>query len=189
MPQLFVIAGCNGAGKTTLCQALLPNYLGVKEFVNADEIARGLSPFNPGEAAFAAGRIMLQRIRELSKEGIDFAIETTLSSKTYQPLFKQLKTEYDYEIILMFVYLSSAEEAVKRVSVRVQEGGHGLPASVIRRRYKRGLKNLAEIYFDLADRWLVFDNTAIKPTFVAEKKAKKVVISQPAVFQQIFDHE
>ncbi|HWB63119.1 MAG TPA: hypothetical protein VG603_06385 [Chitinophagales bacterium] len=99
MPTMYVIAGCNGAGKTTLSKNLLPGYLGVKEFVNADEIARGLSPFNPNGVAFMAGRIMLERIRELADENEDFAIETTLSTRSYAQLIKDLKkgaTKYFY---------------------------------------------------------------------------------------------
>jgi len=141
MPTIFVIAGCNGAGKTTLCKTLLPDVLEVKEFVNADEIARGLSPFNPEGAAFSAGRIMLKRIQELAKEKTDFAIETTLSSKTYQSIFKQLRSK-GYEIVLIFVYLESVQDAMKRVATRVKERGHNIPGEVIKRRYGRGLMNL-----------------------------------------------
>jgi len=139
MPTLYVIAGCNGAGETTLSKNLLPNFLGVKEFVNADEIARGLSPFNAESVAFAAGRIMLKRIHELIAEKKDFAIETTLASKSYVPLFRRMK-KGGYEIFFLFVYLQSIKEAIKRVQQRVKEGGHSIPEDVIIRRYNRGLK-------------------------------------------------
>jgi len=184
MPTLFVIAGCNGAGKTTLSKNLLPEYLGVKEFVNADEIARGLSPFNPEGVAFTAGRIMLERIHELAKEKKDFAIETTLSSKSYESLFKELKAKR-YEIILLFVYLSSSKEAIKRVAKRVSEGGHNIPKEIIERRYERGLKNFKEVYLSIADGWLVFDNTEGTSILVARMKAGKVKVMEEKTWNKI----
>lgn len=188
MPTLFVIAGCNGAGKTTLSKNLLPEYLGVKEFVNADEIARGLSPFNPGGVAFTAGRIMLERIRELAKDKVDFAIETTLATRTYEPLFKELKAK-KYEIVLLFVYLSSAKEALLRVKKRVSMGGHNIPKEVIERRYTRGLQYLNSIYLNIADRVIVIDNTYADPVFVAETKRKELVIFETAIWSNIQQYE
>jgi predicted ABC-type ATPase len=188
MPTLFVIAGCNGAGKTTLSKNLLPEYLGVKEFVNADEIARGLSPFNPEGVAFTAGRIMLERIRELAKEKIDFAIETTLASRTYESLFKALKAE-KYKIVLLFVFLSSSKEAIRRVKIRVDEGGHNIPREVIERRYERGLKNFKEIYLTIADGWVVFDNTNGTPILVARMRDGKVNVLQKEVWNKVKSDE
>jgi predicted ABC-type ATPase len=188
MPTLFVIAGCNGAGKTTLSKNLLPDYLGVKEFVNADEIARGLSPFNPEGAAFSAGRIMLQRIDELAKDRKDFAIETTLSTKTFELLFKELKSKR-YEIVLLFVYLGSSKEAIKRVQKRVKEGGHNIPREIIERRYIRGLNNLRDIYLRLSDSWVIFDNTLGKPNLVARMKGGKVHVEDQEIWNKINSHE
>ena len=82
--NLYVIAGCNGAGKTTASFTILPEILDCKEFVNADEIARGISPFQPESVSFEAGRIMLKRIDDLLKENIIFAFETTLATKSYK---------------------------------------------------------------------------------------------------------
>jgi predicted ABC-type ATPase len=188
MPTLFVIAGCNGAGKTTLSKNLLPEYLGVKEFVNADEIARGLSPFNAEAVAFTAGRIMLERIRELAASRVDFAIETTLASKTYESIFKELKTS-GYNIVLLFVYLNSSKEAIKRVKVRVREGGHNIPKDVIERRYERGIKNLKETYLNLVDGWTVFDNTQGSPILVARKQGGKVKVIDLDVWNKITGNE
>ncbi len=188
MPTLFVIAGCNGAGKTTLSKNLLPEYLGVKEFVNADEIARGLSPFNPEGVAFTAGRIMLERIQELARERKDFAIETTLATKTYESLFKELKA-MRYEIVLLFVYLDSPKEALKRVAKRVKEGGHNIPKEIIERRYERGLKNFKEIYLSIADSWVVFDNTEGTPILVARKKDGKVKVMAEKTWNKIINNE
>jgi predicted ABC-type ATPase len=184
MPNLFVIAGCNGAGKTTLSKLLLPEYLKVKEFVNADEIARGLSPFNPEGAAFTAGRVMLERINELAEKKIDFAIETTLASKTYAHLFKSLKAT-GYELIIVFVFLGSPEEAIKRVRQRVKEGGHNIPVDVIRRRYTRGLKNFNDIYTSIADMWTVVDNTYSTPKFVSEMRNNKITIFEKEIWKTI----
>jgi predicted ABC-type ATPase len=188
MPTLFVIAGCNGAGKTTLSKNLLPQFLGVNEFVNADEIARGLSPFNAEQAAFAAGRIMLERIHELAKAEANFAIETTLSSKSYAPLFKEMKKN-GYEIFLIFVYLQSAGEAIKRVEQRVKKGGHNIPVHIIKRRFERGLKNLAQIYLPICDGWAILDNTAATPIFVAEKKAGNFTIHDDSIWNKIITHD
>lgn len=188
MPTLFVIAGCNGAGKTTLSKNLLPDYLGVKEFVNADEIARGLSPFNPEGVAFAAGRIMLERIRGLAADKTDFAIETTLATKVYAPLFKELRQK-KYEIVLLFVYLSSTKEAIRRVKKRVSMGGHNIPKEVVERRFKRGLKYFNTIYLQLADRVIVVDNTFADPVFVAEKKKKELIIFETEVWNNIQQYE
>ncbi len=188
MPTLFVIAGCNGAGKTTLSKNLLPEYLGVKEFVNADEIARGLSPFNPEGVAFTAGRIMLERIQELAKEKKDFAIETTLATKTYESLFKELKAKR-YEIVLLFVYLNSSKEAIKRVAKRVSEGGHNIPKEIIERRYERGLKNFREIYLNLTDGWVVFDNTEGTSILVARMKDGKVKVMAEKTWNKIIGNE
>ncbi len=188
MPTLFVIAGCNGAGKTTLSKNLLPEYLGVKEFVNADEIARGLSPFNAEAVAFTAGRIMLERIRELAANGVDFAIETTLASKTYESIFKELKA-HNYEIVLLFVYLNSVEEAIDRVKRRVSKGGHNIPKDVIERRYRRGISYLISIYMQLADTVIVFDNSHATPVFVAEKNNEKMAIFEPETWNNIKQYE
>jgi predicted ABC-type ATPase len=188
MPTLYVIAGCNGAGKTTLSKNLLPEYLGVKEFVNADEIARGLSPFNAEGVAFAAGRIMLERIQELANEGADFAIETTLSTRSYASLFKGLKKS-GYEIFLLFVYLENVDEAIKRVQQRVKNGGHNIPKNVIERRYIRGLKNLTEMYLEIADRWIVMNNSPQSPIFIAEKKVGEFIVHNAEVWKNINMHE
>ncbi len=188
MPTLYVIAGCNGAGKTTLSKNLLPDYLGVKEFVNADEIARGLSPFNAEGVAFAAGRIMLERIRELANERADFAIETTLSTLSYASLFRDLKTK-GYEIFLLFVYLQNVNEALKRVRQRVKSGGHNIPEDVIERRYNRGLKNLTKTYLSIADSWVIIDNSSESAIFVAEQKFNQIFIRNEDIWEQIKSHE
>jgi len=165
MAQLYIIAGCNGAGKTTASLTILPEILHCKEFVNADSIAAGLSPFNPEQVAFEAGRIMLQRIHQLMEEKVDFAFETTLSAKSYIPLVKTAKN-IGYNINLLYFWLSSTEFARQRVSQRVSEGGHGIPPEIIERRYYRGIYNLLNLYLPVADSWMVFDNMDTVPILI-----------------------
>lgn len=145
MKRLFIIAGCNGAGKTTASYTILPEILDCDEFVNADEIAKGLSPFRPENAGIQAGRLMLQRIKSLIEQGRDFAFETTLATKSYKNLVEQVKKD-GYWVTLIFFFLNSQELAVKRVEIRVKEGGHHIPEKVIRRRYDNGLKNFFTIF-------------------------------------------
>ncbi|HEY8972201.1 MAG TPA: zeta toxin family protein, partial [Puia sp.] len=143
MSFLYIIAGPNGAGKTTAAMTVLPEALHVKEFVNADEIARGLSPLNPAGMAIEAGKIMLRRIRQLADDNEDFSIETTLASRNYLKFIKECQAK-GYIVILIFFYLDSWEQARQRVEQRVSEGGHDIPETDIERRYHRGIKNLAE---------------------------------------------
>ena len=157
MPNLYIIAGCNGAGKTTASYTVLPELLNCNEFVNADNIAAGLSPFNPESVAFEAGRIMLQRIDELLNRGVDFAFETTLSTRSYVSLVKRAQ-QTGYEVTLLFFWLSSPEMAKERVAKRVSKGGHNIPADVIERRYYRGIRNLVSLYIPLCDKWFVINN-------------------------------
>ena len=156
-PKLFIIAGCNGAGKTTASYSVLPELLGCKEFVNADEIARGLSPFNPESVAIEAGKLMIRRINLLMDERKTFAIETTLATKSYANTIKKAK-ELGYTVILLFFWLPSPEMAVERVAKRVSEGGHNIPDDVIYRRYRAGLQNFFAIFAPIVDSWLFYNN-------------------------------
>ena len=149
MPKVYIIAGCNGAGKTTASYTILPEVLNCVEFINADNIAKGLSPFNEEGVAIEAARIMLIRIRELIEQGVDFAFETTLASKSYVSLMKEAR-EVGYEIHLIFFWLNSVDMAKERVKQRVQKGGHNIPINVIERRYKAGIVNLNELYINFA---------------------------------------
>lgn len=168
MPNLYIIAGCNGAGKTTASYIVLPQLLKCKEFVNADIIAAGLSPFNPESVALAAGRIMLQRIEALMNDQVDFAFETTLSTKSYVSLIKKAKA-MGYEVTLLYFWLSSPQAAIERVATRVKNGGHNIPSDVVNRRYYRGLKNLFGLYMPICDNWIVVNNMTNKSELVAEQ--------------------
>jgi predicted ABC-type ATPase len=139
MPNLYIIAGCNGAGKTTASFTVLPEVLNCKEFVNADEIARGLSPFQPETVAIQAGRLMLKRIEDLMEEKADFAFETTLASRSYVKTIQRAK-ELGYTVTLLFFWLPSTEMAKKRVKERVLRGGHNIPEDTIVSRYYAGKK-------------------------------------------------
>src|SRR5258706_12917171 len=173
MPNLYVIAGCNGAGKTTASYTVLPEILNCKEFVNADEIARGLSPFNPESVSFQAGRIMLQRIKELLKTKVDFGFETTLATRSYVQLVKQAK-KYGFTVILIYFWLESVDLAKSRVKSRVEKGGHNIPLDVIERRYARGLNNFFRIYKDLAEKWYFFNNSHEEPLLIANGASSNV---------------
>ena len=173
MPNLYVISGCNGAGKTTASYTVLPEILDCEEFINADEIARGLSPFNPDKVAIEAGRIMLAKINEFLKKGIDFAFETTLSSKSFFNTIKKAK-ENGYEITLLFFWLDSVELAIERVKTRVAEGGHDIPEKVIRRRYYSGIKNLFDLYLPVCDYWMITNNSTPNLELIAEGNYKTI---------------
>ena len=166
--NLYIIAGCNGAGKTTASFTILPGILNCKEFVNADEIAKGLSPFQPEKVSFEAGRIMLKRINELLDTNQTFAFETTLATKSYKSKIVKAKKE-KYNVTLLFFWLETIELATERVKTRVVEGGHNIESEIIKRRYINGIKNLFEIYLEIVDEVLIFDNSFGVPELIAEK--------------------
>jgi predicted ABC-type ATPase len=167
MPNLYIIAGCNGAGKTTASYTVLPEILGCKEFVNADNIAAGISPFNPEGVAIEAGRIMLKRINELLDEGADFALETTLATKSYVSFIKKGQSA-GYEITILYFWLSSPQMAFERVATRVSKGGHNIPEDVIERRYYSGIRNLLNLYIPVCDNWRIFDNRKVVSELIAK---------------------
>ena len=156
--NLYIISGCNGAGKTTASYTVLPEILGCKEFVNADEIARGLSPFNPTSVAIEAGRLMLQRIEDLLLRDQSFSIETTLATRSYVNLVQRAHGQ-GYRVSLLYFWLNSPELAMRRVAERVSKGGHDIATSTITRRYAAGIKNLFKLFVPLVDYWAVFDNS------------------------------
>jgi predicted ABC-type ATPase len=157
-PQVIVIAGPNGAGKTTLAPFLLRDTLDVLEYVNADPIALGLSGFNPESVALQAGRVMLNRLRDLGEQRRTFAFESTLAARSYVRRIERLRAE-EYRFQFMFLWLRSADLAVERVRERVRAGGHHVAEEVVRRRYGAGLKNFWRLYQPLADAWSVYDNS------------------------------
>jgi len=167
--KLYIIAGCNGAGKTTASFTILPEILKCKEFVNSDEIARGLSPFQPEKVAIDAARIMIERIDELIRENQNFAFETTLSSRSHRNKIIEAKKK-GYKVTMLFFWLRSVELAKKRVKIRFSEGGHNVEPNVIERRYYKGIKNLFDIYLPIVDICYIFDNSEGVRKLVAKKE-------------------
>ncbi len=172
--NLYIIAGCNGAGKTTASFTILPDIIDCKEFVNADEIAKGLSPFQPEKVAFEAGRIMLNRIAELLEQNESFAFETTLSTRSYKQKIEEAKQK-GFTITLLFFWLQNVELAKERVRTRVSEGGHNIEPEVIERRYIKGIKNLFDIYLPIVDGVLIFDNSYGKHLLIAKRNIDRAI--------------
>jgi len=186
-PNLYVIAGPNGAGKTTFAKQFLPNYAECREFVNADLIAGGLSPFSPESAAILAGRLMLERIKELANQRKDFGFETTLSGKAYAGFLKDSK-KIGYRIHIFFLWVRSVDIALERVADRVKMGGHNVPEDVVRRRYDKGLSNFNSIYRALSDSWTIFDNSTSTPQIVAYEENGELTAFDSGLFSFISEN-
>ncbi|HBN78627.1 MAG TPA: Zeta toxin family protein [Planctomycetaceae bacterium] len=185
-PTVYVIAGPNGAGKTTFATKFLPQKVSCTEFLNADLIAAGLSPFNPESQNFTAGRLFLRRIEETISKRIDFSFETTLSGRGYIRLFKKLRLS-GYRIVIFFLWVPSPELAVARVKFRVLQGGHDIPESDIRRRYIAGLQNFDKYYQKICDEWQLYLSSSNPPLHIAYKINSNVKIIEPLLFSQFQD--
>lgn len=170
--QMFVIGGPNGAGKSTSVKELMPTLLRCEEYVNSDSIAQSLSPFHPDSVAIQAGRLALNRIRYLAKNGIDFAFETTLASKTFLKFLNDCKRT-GYIINIIFFYLNEPNLAIQRVADRVKAGGHNIPQDVITRRYKRSICNFINHYMLIADSWFLYDNSKDVLTLISKNEKNK----------------
>jgi predicted ABC-type ATPase len=164
-PKIVIIAGPNGAGKTTFAREFLPHEANCPDFINADLIAAGLSPFKPEAAAFRAGRLMLEEIHEKIRNNKSFAFETTLSGRTYVKLLRECHAR-DYHVLLVFLSLPTADMAVARVAARVAQGGHNVPEVDIRRRFDVGLNNFHEVYKKVVDGWTLYDNSGNMPRVI-----------------------
>ncbi len=166
--RIIIIAGPNGAGKTTFAREYLPQEAHCPDFINADLIAAGLSPFQPEAAAVRAGRLMLEEIALRLGQGRGFAFETTLSGRTYArqiPVWRR----HGYHVKLVFLSLPSAELALARVSARVAQGGHSIPGDVVRRRFDAGLRHFHDLYKPLVDTWVLYDNSGNVPVLIDGK--------------------
>lgn len=168
MPDIVIIGGPNGAGKSTSTPAIVPRRLDIHEFVNADEIARGLSPFNPAAPAIAAGRLMLERIQALVRNGESFAFETTCSGRAHVHWLRECK-ERGWRVTLLFLWLPTPQAALDRVAKRVSEGGHAIPRDVVIRRWKAGAANMRDIYLPLSDIAMIYDNSDAGRLLIAER--------------------
>ena len=186
--NLYIISGCNGAGKTTASYTVLPEVLDCKEFVNADEIARGLSPFNPESVAIEAGRLMLQRIEDLLAKDETFSIETTLATKSYISLVRRAQAK-GYTVRLLFFWLNSPELALQRISERVAKGGHNIPEPIVRRRYVAGIKNLFCLFMSEVDSWEIYDNSVFPAIQIASgRKNDEISIFVESTYKNIADY-
>lgn len=184
MANLFLVAGCNGVGKTTASKSFLPKRLRCREFINADEIARGISPFQPETVSITAGKIMIERIEEMINNNKDFAVETTLTSHQTKSLI-DLAKKNSYKITLIFIYLDSVELAIKRVNDRVKSGGHDVEKDIIRRRFSKGVFNFFKYFKDKVDYWIILNNSKINPVVVAEGNKSETVLHKPKMFDKL----
>jgi predicted ABC-type ATPase len=179
-----MVAGPNGAGKTTFAAEFLPGFVNCREFLNADLIAAGLSPFAPEKQNVRAGRLLLTRIKELTRARQNFGFETTLSGRSYINLLTRIKKD-GYRIVLFFLWLPSADLAVARVNNRVRQGGHKVPETVIRRRFDSGIRNLFRLYLPLLDAWWLYDASHLPPTVIAQEQYGELELFDSIVFDHI----
>ena len=186
MPSLYIISGCNGAGKTTASYTMLPEMLECREFVNSDEFAKSLSPFDPSAASVMASRMMLLKIRYLLDRNVDFAIETTLATRSLLGIIQQAR-DSGYTVTLLYFWLNSPELAVKRVKDRVAAGGHNIPEDVIRRRYRMGLRYFFGTYAEVCDRWVLADSSKMPFVVVAEKTGQLMYIKDNEKYRLIWN--
>lgn len=175
MPRLFIISGCNGSGKTTASYSVLPEMLECSQYVNSDEFAKSLSPFDPDSASVSAGRFMLMRIKYLFDRKEDFCIESTLATRSLLRMVREAKAN-GYTVTLIYLWLNSPEMAIARVRDRVASGGHNTPEPIIRRRYLMGLKYFFDEYIPECDRWILADNSKSPFTVIAEGSSSMVHI-------------
>ncbi len=183
MPECYIIAGSNGAGKTTFAREFLPRYAHCVNFINPDLIAGGLSPFAPDLALARAGRIVLEEIGNCIAARADFAFETTLSGRTYLKHIQLLRTN-GYSVHMFYLWIPSAEMAIERVRDRVENGGHDVPKTAVRRRFIRTLRNLFRLYRPHLDTLHFFDNSSDEPRLVFHDDLENVTILD----QTLYDH-
>ncbi|MBP5218045.1 MAG: zeta toxin family protein [Bacteroidales bacterium] len=186
MPRLFIISGCNGSGKTTASYALLPELFGCREFVNSDEFAKSLAPFNPESAYVAASRFMLMKMRYLLDRNEDFCIETTLATRSMLKMAR-LAQEKGYYVTILYLWLNSPDLAVSRVKARVAAGGHNIKEDTIRRRYNLGLHYLFREYMPVCNRWILADNSRDSFEVIAEGSEDGTIVRNSETFARIKD--
>jgi predicted ABC-type ATPase len=182
-PIIYLISECNGAGKTTFAKQFLPHEVKCLNFLNADLIAQGLSPLNTRAAAIKAGRLLLAEFRRFVSRRDTFALESTLSGKTYVNLLIRARRQ-GFRLYLHYLWLPNPTVAIARVHERVKKGGHDVPIADIRRRFGRSLKHFIHDYSLLADRWAVWDSRPVTPQLMLESKTcgldeLKTILSQP----------
>jgi len=184
MPTCWIIAGPNGAGKTTFALEYLPRVAGCRNFINADLIAAGLSPLEPGRKLVAASRLLLREIEQRIVRREDFAFETTLAGRGYLRLIRRLKND-SWQVELIYLALPDVEMSRLRVAERVSHGGHDVSDSTLARRFPRSLQNLLEDYSGAVDRSRCFMNSGKKPVLIFEQKRSNRVIFDQALYEQL----
>jgi predicted ABC-type ATPase len=184
MPTLYVIAGPNGVGKTTFADRHLPQTIRELEFVNADLIARGLSPYAPDEVALEAGRMALTRIRHLIAGRRSFTWETTLSGRTAAGWLRSAKSA-GYQIKCYFLWVRDVETALRRIRQRVAEGGHNIAPEVSKRRFFKTVENLLFVYRPLFHSWKLIFNDGPEPRLIATERDGRLVVRDRRAFDKI----
>ncbi len=180
----YIIAGPNGAGKTTFATEFLPLYANCRNFINADLIARGLSPFDPDAGLLRAGRTVLERIAEFTEARTDFAFETTLSGRAYVPLLRRVKKS-GFRLHLFYLWIPSPELALLRIRDRVESGGHNVPERDVRRRFGRTLGNLFKLYRPMLDTLHFFDNSSNTPRLIFKDESGHTTIGDAALYERL----
>jgi predicted ABC-type ATPase len=168
--EIILLGGPDGAGKTTAARVLLPEFFELNPFLNADDFARNLAPENVESAALASGRLLIERMRELVRDGESFAFETTCSGRSYIQTLRECRAN-GWRVSLYYFWLPSPEHSVARVAKRVSQGGHSIPADVIYRRFKTGLWNMRHLYLPLADTAAVYDKGGYRRILIADREA------------------
>jgi predicted ABC-type ATPase len=182
--NVYIIAGPNGSGKTTFAKEFLPKYAQCPNFVNADLIAQGLSPFSPSIVAIKAGKLLLEQIHKFADKDTDFAFETTLAGKGHAAFLKKLK-EKNYKMHLFFLWIPSKELALARIKERVARGGHSVADEDVKRRFDRSIQNFFTLYKPLFDTWNLFDNSTANPRLIAKEEYGKIEIIDKELFGTI----
>jgi predicted ABC-type ATPase len=184
MPTIYILAGPNGVGKTTYADRYLPDVIKELEFVNADLIARGISPFAPEKAAMEAGRIALARIRHLIESGTSFTWETTMSGRTAVRWLQSAK-DAGCTIKCYFLWVRKVDTTLERIRQRVQEGGHQIDSDVSQRRFFKTIENFFAIYRPLCDSWKLFANDQLTPRLLAVGEGNRLVTRDRKAWEKI----
>lgn len=184
-PNCYIIAGPNGAGKTTFATEFLPRFANCRNFINADLIARGLSPFDPDAGMLRAGRTVLERIAEFTEARTGFAFETTLSGRSYVPLLRGVK-KAGFRLHMFYLWIPSPDLALLRIRDRVESGGHNVPERDVRRRFGRTLGNLFTLYRPLLDTLRFFDNSSDEPRLIFRDVAGKTDVLDLILYEKLF---
>ena len=181
---MYILAGCNGSGKTTASYTCLPGIFDCSEFVNSDEFAKSLAPFNPESVPVQASRYMLLKTKFLFEKRMDFSIETTLATRSLVKMVKAARAQ-GYFVTVFYMWLSSPEIAIARIKARVDAGGHYIPEETVKRRYYVGLKYFFNVYVPECDRWILADNSDPPFKVVAEGTRNSISIKEPALYEHI----